>query len=200
METHLWVWSMESSERGVSDNINHGSVVFRCPIKLWQVDSDPAWTIAGHWDWNSYMQFSHHPFYYLSTMTRQNVICGKRPAPRQMIFKLYIQCVCVCLRVRACFFLPVSVLSCVWVFYSPMSLCYTCFDCLFDIIKKSLLLPFFLPLPLSVRHAFNSKPWYTLGFSSRSDIDAQSWDYCEFILVMWILNQVQGIRGTSLTS
>lgn len=45
----------------VSNNINNGSVHFKCPTKTWQWVS---LITSGPWNWNSKMEFSHHFFYY----------------------------------------------------------------------------------------------------------------------------------------
>ncbi len=44
------------------------SVLFKCPRKPWQCDSEPARIISGPSNWSSYMKFSHHLVYYLPVL------------------------------------------------------------------------------------------------------------------------------------
>ena len=41
--------------RKSTNNINDGSAPFKCPIKPWQRDCEPVWTIPAHWNQSSYI-------------------------------------------------------------------------------------------------------------------------------------------------
>ncbi len=66
----LWWWvanlvlrskylNIESNRKGVN-NTNDAVVLFKCPSKSWQCDSEAACTIPGPWNWSNQMEFNHH--------------------------------------------------------------------------------------------------------------------------------------------